>query len=272
MQRRTPALMAAIRKFNKYCDTLHTLSDPAANIPLPRHLKTDLSSLRDDPYLVEDVWVHPSMEAAPPWLTDTKVRKGIRAMLKIDRCTEEFRRLGIEADNLCRWFGRELTAIELAIQTAVGEWFAPFRYYSRLTPFRIEPLLLKPLIQERALILRLQHLWFTPLTPKHILPFHIQHATDTVLRITGKPPRPVALHWLPSQIFPPSTQTHEEYLTNDADADDWDDIPCLDPSQEMLADVITEDSPVELSIDSVWIPSVSYYTRYSEICLISCGL
>lgn len=121
MQRRTPALMAAIRKFNKYCDVLATLSDPTANIPLPQHLKTDLSLLRDDPYLMEDVWVHPSTEAAPPWLTDPKVRKGIRAMLKVDRCIEENRRLGIEADNLCRWFGRELAAIELSIQTAVGE-------------------------------------------------------------------------------------------------------------------------------------------------------
>ena len=121
MQRRTPALMAAIRKFNKYCDALVTLSDPATNIPLPRHLKTDLSSLQDDPYLMEDVWVHPSTDAAPPWLTDTKVRKGIHAMLKVNRCTEEFRRLGIEADNLCRWFGRELAAIEVAIQTAAGK-------------------------------------------------------------------------------------------------------------------------------------------------------
>jgi hypothetical protein len=113
--------MAAIQKFNKYCDSLVTLSDAAANIPLPRHLKTDLTLLRDDRYLMEDVWVHPSANTAPPWLTDTKVRKGIRAMLKVDRCTEEFRRLGIEADNLCRWFGQELAAIELAIQTPVGE-------------------------------------------------------------------------------------------------------------------------------------------------------
>jgi hypothetical protein len=42
-------------------------------------------------------------------------------MLKIDRCTEEYRRIGIEADNLCRWFGQELAAIELAIQTTIGK-------------------------------------------------------------------------------------------------------------------------------------------------------
>jgi hypothetical protein len=67
--------MAAMIKFNKYCDSLVTLSYPAANIPLPRHLKTDLTFLQDDQYLMEDVWVHPSANAALPWLTDSKVRK-----------------------------------------------------------------------------------------------------------------------------------------------------------------------------------------------------
>ncbi|KIM73187.1 hypothetical protein PILCRDRAFT_15434 [Piloderma croceum F 1598] len=221
MPRRTPALMAAMIKFNKYCDSLVTLSYPAANIPLPRHLKTDLTFLQDDQYLMEDVWF-----------------ENVCAMLKVDRCTEDFRRLGIEADNLCRWFGQALAANELAIRTTV------------------EPLLLQPLLQERALTLRLQCLWLTPLTPKHILPFHAQNTADIALCVSGKPLRPVALDWLPSQILLPSTQTHEEYLGNDTDADEWDNIPYLDPSQAMLADVITEDSPVEQSIDSVWAPSV----------------
>ena len=38
-------------------------------------------------------------------------------MLKLDRCLEERCRLGVEADNLCRWFGRELHAIELSLRT-----------------------------------------------------------------------------------------------------------------------------------------------------------
>jgi hypothetical protein len=124
---------------------------------------------------------------------------------------------------------------------------------------------LQPLLQEHTLTLCLESLWLTPLTPKHILPFHVQNAADIALHISGKPPRPVTLHWLPSQLPLPSTQTHEEYLGNDTDADEWDNIPYLDPSQEMLADVITEDSPVELSIDSVWVPSVSYFAGYLEI-------
>ena len=121
MQRRTPGLLAAIQKFNKYCDALVALLDPVANIPLPRHSKTDLNIPQDSPYLMEDIWVHPSAEAAPLWLTDTKVWKGIRAMLKFDQWMEEHCHLGIEADNLCQWFGQELTAVELSIQTTVSE-------------------------------------------------------------------------------------------------------------------------------------------------------
>ena len=31
-------------------------------------------------------------------------------------CVEEQRRLGMESDNICRWFGRELNAVELALK------------------------------------------------------------------------------------------------------------------------------------------------------------
>lgn len=114
--------MAAIRKFNKYCDNLNQLSDlEHGNPTVPRPLTTNLEVLRDDPYLMEDVWVSPTMQVAPPWLTDSKVRKGIRAMLKKDRCGEERRHLGRDADGMCRWFGNRLTAIELAIQQNTGK-------------------------------------------------------------------------------------------------------------------------------------------------------
>ena len=43
------------------------------------------------------------------------VQAGICAILKVERCIEEQKRLGIESDNLCRWFGRELGAVELAL-------------------------------------------------------------------------------------------------------------------------------------------------------------
>jgi hypothetical protein len=65
---------------------------------------------------MEDVWVSPLTEGKARWLDEPQVRDGIRAMLKRDRSLEERRRLGLEADNLCRWFGQELCSLELAIR------------------------------------------------------------------------------------------------------------------------------------------------------------
>jgi len=117
ISKRKPALMAAIRKFNRYCETLESLHQPSWSIPIPRPLPTGLAALRNGSDLQEDVWITPSDGKLPRWLDDSDVRDGIRAMLKVDRCSEERQRLRIEADNLCRWFGRELAAVELALRT-----------------------------------------------------------------------------------------------------------------------------------------------------------
>jgi len=93
--------MAAIRKFNRYCDELKTLALPSSLIPILKPLSTELSVLRDDPYLMEDVWITPSEDESPRWLEDGNVRKGIKALLKTDRTVEEERRLRQEAENLC---------------------------------------------------------------------------------------------------------------------------------------------------------------------------
>ena len=108
--------MSAIRKFNSYCERLAELYDVSSGIPLPSPLLTKLAELRNDQSLLEDVWISPSVREIPWWLEDIDVREGIRAVLKIDQCLEEQRRLGIEADNMCRWFSHELCAIELAIR------------------------------------------------------------------------------------------------------------------------------------------------------------
>lgn len=107
--------MAAIRKYNNYCKQLSQLHDPSETVPLPVPLPTTLDALRNDPTLMQDVWIIPSVGKIPGWLGDVNVRIGIRALLKRDRCLEEQRRLGLEADNMCRWFGYELTAIQVAL-------------------------------------------------------------------------------------------------------------------------------------------------------------
>ncbi|KAG1801271.1 hypothetical protein EV424DRAFT_1545449 [Suillus variegatus] len=121
--KRQPALMAALRKFNAYCERLEALYDPHCGIPLPTPLPTKLTDLCNDQSLMEDIWITPSTGKVPRWLDDQDVRDGICAMLKRDRCVEEQQRLGLEADNLCRWFGDELSALELALLTPGYEKF-----------------------------------------------------------------------------------------------------------------------------------------------------
>jgi hypothetical protein len=115
ISRRRPALLAAIRKFNGYCETLERLYDPEWKVPLPLPLSPQLATLRDQPGLMEDVWITRSQGEMPRWLSDPDVREGIRAMLKLDRCAEESVRLCREAVNLTRWLQHELAAVEVVL-------------------------------------------------------------------------------------------------------------------------------------------------------------
>ena len=116
ISKRTPALITAIRKFNKYCGELQQLYRPEWSFPLPLTLPTELKPLREDASLLVDVWVTRVSTPTPRWLCDVLVRKGIQAVLAKDRCTEERRRLEMEAENLCQSYGRDLCAVELAMR------------------------------------------------------------------------------------------------------------------------------------------------------------
>ncbi|OJA20345.1 hypothetical protein AZE42_12701 [Rhizopogon vesiculosus] len=110
-----PALMTAIRKFNAYCEHLESLYNPSWGIPLPAPLPTKLAELHSDHSLMEDVWITLSTGEVPRWLEDSDVKDGICALLKHECCQEEQKRLGIEADNLLRFFRDELAALELSL-------------------------------------------------------------------------------------------------------------------------------------------------------------
>ncbi|EDR03522.1 uncharacterized protein LACBIDRAFT_331574 [Laccaria bicolor S238N-H82] len=88
---------------------------PEWGLPLPEALPVKLDALQNSSSLLEDIWIMHSPQEIPRWLDEVEVRVGIRAMLKVDHCLEERRRLGQEADNLCRWFGQELLALEAAV-------------------------------------------------------------------------------------------------------------------------------------------------------------
>ncbi|KAI1790619.1 hypothetical protein LXA43DRAFT_882467 [Ganoderma leucocontextum] len=175
--KRTPALLTAIRKFNNYCDLLAEQYQPAWEFPLPTRLPTTLNELREDSSLLADVWVTRVSPTIPRWLKDVEVRQGIRAMLMKDRCLEERRRLGSEADNMWRWYGLELAAVELAIRD----------------PKNTDILFL--LQQEKEKLLLLQFQWRTTLVSDLRLKSQVSEATRLARKLSGAA-EPLPLHWV----------------------------------------------------------------------------
>ncbi|KAF9479003.1 hypothetical protein BDN70DRAFT_807721 [Pholiota conissans] len=167
ISKRAPALLTSIKKFNAYCSKLDSMYDPSWSVPLPLPLPTKLADLRDDSSLMEDVWITPLEKASQPWLDDPDVRSGIRALIKLDRCIEEQRRLGHESDNLCAWFRRELGAVELAIRTP------------KCAIFSVQ------LDQYRNLLLHLKSRWSSPLASALRFESHVQEAASVAQRLTG---------------------------------------------------------------------------------------
>ena len=115
--------MTAIRKFNKYRADMAKLHHVSWQFPLPDPLPEELSTLRDDPSLLTDVWVTRVSATSPRWLDDANVRRGIQAVLVRDRCEEERRRLEMEAANMCRSFRLNLAAVELALRLPASTVF-----------------------------------------------------------------------------------------------------------------------------------------------------
>lgn len=113
--KRMPALRKLIRRFNDLCSRAKALFKPEWNIPLPESLPEDISKLKKDPGLMEDVWISSAPSTTYQWLYDPDIREAMRAVHRKERCLEEKRRLGSELDNLCRWFGSEIMAIEIAL-------------------------------------------------------------------------------------------------------------------------------------------------------------
>ncbi|TDL19236.1 hypothetical protein BD410DRAFT_900284 [Rickenella mellea] len=167
ISKRKPALMTALKKYNKYCERLRELAGPSSTFPLPQPLSLNLGILRLDDTLMQDVWIDTSVATGPRWMVDPAVRKGIRAMLELDRCVEERRRLGREADNLLRWFTDELTALEIA---------------HRLSPDIGQTVLLR---RQRESTLLLKHQWTNPFISQFRWESHQQQAADLAAYITN---------------------------------------------------------------------------------------
>ncbi|KAG6912950.1 hypothetical protein DXG01_010871, partial [Tephrocybe rancida] len=191
--------MAGLRKYNDLCATLAAMYDPMWAVPLPKALPTELKLLRESASLMQDVWISRPMEEVPLWLQDSSVHEGIWAMLKVDRCLEEHRRLELEAGNLSRWLVRELAAVEVALNEPCNAS------------------LQVPLQQRHTHLLSLKSRWSNPLLPQRLLEQCIQDAN----RIAWTLRTAAFSSNLSSSAFKPPEQ--REYIEDEGDEDGLQD-------------------------------------------------
>ena len=122
IKRREPAITKLVKTFNELCAKLEHLvttgSAPAgAVIPLQLESRGIFDLQIDDP-IWNDLGLDEfsTAEDAPPplWLASDDVRKGIKALLMLDRCIEEETRLRNEALTLQAWLLEEWLSVQKA--------------------------------------------------------------------------------------------------------------------------------------------------------------
>ncbi|KAJ7202987.1 hypothetical protein B0H12DRAFT_1035731 [Mycena haematopus] len=167
ISKRQPALLKLIHKFNENCAKLHDLCPIGCRIPLPAPLPTQLTGLRSDPSLHEDICISPSPGQIPRWLNDDDVRDGIRSLHMIDRCREEASRLNLDRANLRLWLQEELLIVEDAIDSHSGA--SQFLDLTMLTcTISLDTSLAQPLQERQRLLQHLNHRWARQLQPQHL--------------------------------------------------------------------------------------------------------
>ncbi|EJD38583.1 hypothetical protein AURDEDRAFT_72046, partial [Auricularia subglabra TFB-10046 SS5] len=120
-------LSALVRKFNGLVNHMEVLlrdaQGPRRRMRLPRRLDSKkLFRLDvDDDIWQEDPGLGPQDEGdIPGWQVDERVRRGIRALLEVDRCHEEGERLSAEAQALRSWWSEECEVLDTFCRTETG--------------------------------------------------------------------------------------------------------------------------------------------------------
>ena len=135
-------------------------------------------------------------------------------MLKIDQCKEEQKRLGIEADGMCAWFGCELAAVTVSLHSPDSKQSLLHTYtchlHSKDTHITLQ------LQQQCDDVLHLQHLWVTSLVSN--IPY-ASHVNTANIFSNG---HSFNLTWLPIAAGPPSKDFTRFLISNDHESDESD--------------------------------------------------
>ena len=86
-----------------------------------------------DDMIWQDLGLDEEDEEPPVWLTDDRVRSGIRAMLQKDRCEEEAPRLLRERRHLQMWFATEWIVVCDLIAATEGARLSCLRFFVQST-------------------------------------------------------------------------------------------------------------------------------------------
>lgn len=249
--------MTAIKKFNRYCEQMAKLHDPEWGIPLPESLPLKLDQLRSNSLLMEDVWITRSPGMIPPWLEDSNICAGIRAILQLDHCIEERWRLGIEADNLCRWFGRELLATTIATVLPMSKHFLAIAKY--LSHFYADEPLQQLLVSHRNELLALKSRWAGGLASEIRFDAHVCTATEMSSWVSGLTQAPIPITWLqPLVDIMPGRRGVALATLQDTDSDSESENDFIDEDvnktdNDPLPDLIDDDGdiPADLDVEEV---------------------
>ncbi|KAG6369026.1 hypothetical protein JVT61DRAFT_1972 [Boletus reticuloceps] len=197
-------------------------------------------------------------------------------MLKLERCLEEQRRLGTEADNLCRWYGDELAVLELSLHTPRSE-FSPIYSHACLKHL-LDELYILLLQQCRNHILALEPRWVSPVTSAVRFESRHKEALSLATRLSGGTPQ-IALLWVNATTVevPLPVAEDDEVDIPDAPPDSFDHSDATNP---ILADYLSDHSnevpeeldepvscphvriiweyPLNITIDKTPVPSGNY--------------
>ncbi|KAF5332294.1 hypothetical protein D9611_008142 [Ephemerocybe angulata] len=244
IQKRKPALITAIETYNNFVADLTILNKPEYKIPTPSPLPLDFTELRAPASgLWEDVWTTRSLGKIPEWLEDAGVREGIRAMLKLDRCDEELKRLGKEADGLCRWYGEELKRIEVAL-------------LQPQTDINLDILIRTRLEARKHQLYRLKSRWATSFAGEKLFESKIEHSKDILSALGYDRPRNTFV-WVDEQrmaavdINDPQVVTIDDeppgqpHTTGSADAGESSDTDLQEPVDPLNEAEVTAQEALE---------------------------
>jgi len=170
-------------------------------------------------------------------------------MLKVDHCLEERRRLGQEADNLCRWFGRELLALEAAVLSPCSKsvcltFNAPIDFLSD------QPISVL-LESQRAHLLSLKCRWTNILASGVRFESHVQTATELRHRLQTFTPTSMATNFCgPVTWLTPLTEQVGELTVADPAYHDFDFIQHNDMPRDTGEVLFTDLIDAELDEDN----------------------